>query len=121
MRRRIVDPPAEVGYPDELGVCWVEDWVGPDERPPPWWSLDRVGDLPVWFQLEARRRQAEARRVWCAERGVPVDEARRLFPSCRPEFRDHGFVREAAEALSRARNGPRPGARGRGPGCRRDS
>ncbi len=58
--------------PVELVRKWVEDWVGPDERPPADWR----GEFS-WAVLAALQRRKAARRGWLAEHAPEATVAER--------------------------------------------
>jgi hypothetical protein len=56
------------GPPARLFSTVVEDWVGPDEVPPPGWD----GEEWMWRRVTAYRRRWQARIEWARQHGRPT-------------------------------------------------
>jgi hypothetical protein len=86
-RRRSEPPPRESPLPFKLRPenVVVEDFVSPDEQPPPDWTGENP-PFECWRRLRAWRRWQDAVIAWGTEQGLDVPElcARGLYPRQRP-------------------------------------
>ena len=80
--------------PPELAVCYLEDWVRPEEEPPAWWAGGTInadqpdgGELD-WRLITASHRCGIARRAWLTEHGIAGPERARLIPIRGPRMKD---------------------------------
>jgi hypothetical protein len=92
-----VEKPGPV-IPDRLLTCYVEEWCDPGSDPIPSWHGDiRPGTKDwIWFwQIEARRRQRDARAMYLAEHGLTEPPWSYKAPRWRrePEVRRSNRVR----------------------------
>lgn len=90
-RRRVVESAPAVGVPEELQVCWVEDWLSAGVLWRPAWGRDVrvVSDVRLDVVLSAWRRWQRARREWylalSAREGISREEARHRLEAVAPD------------------------------------